>query len=175
MSVPNSDAPYVFDALVVKVPPLAPGIVIVACLPESDTWTASLMECATRHTQKPTAPAAGTTVTFSHVTLTNVSDANDLWIADSNNKTVAFPATGVPFLTTPEPAGGTGVAIDSAGNVWSLNSGSNSVAEFTKTGSVTNSGYTGGGLTTPTALAIDGSGQVWIANSNNSISVFNSS
>ena len=37
--------------------------------------------------------------------------ANHLWIADSNNKTTAFSATGVPFLSTAEPsAGGTGVA-----------------------------------------------------------------
>ena len=48
------------------------------------------------------------------------------------------------------------------------------MAEFTNTGTVTNAGYTGGGLSTPTSLAIDGSGQVWITNANNSISVFGS-
>jgi large repetitive protein len=101
--------------------------------------------------------------------------ANNLWIGDSNNHTSAFSATGTPFLSTPLNAGGTGVAIDSSGNVWSLNAGSNSVAEFTGTGTVLRAGYTGGGLSAPTSLAIDGSGQVWIGNANNSISVFNSS
>jgi hypothetical protein len=101
--------------------------------------------------------------------------ANNLWIADSNNKTAAFSATGVPFLTTPEPEGGASVAIGSSGHVWSLNAGSSSVAEFTNTGTVVNASYTGGELSAPTALAIDGAGQVWIANSGGSISVFNSS
>jgi len=80
----------------------------------------------------------------------------------------------VPYLTTPEAAGGAGVAIDSSGNVWSVNAGSSSVAEFTNTGTVTSSGYTGGGLSAPTSVAIDGLNQVWITNSGGSISVFNS-
>ena len=100
---------------------------------------------------------------------------NQIWIGDGNSTTAAFSATGIPFLSTPAPSGGTGVAIDGSGNVWSLNAGSNSLAEFTSTGTVTNSGYTGGGLSSPTSLAIDGSGQIWITNTNNSISVFGSS
>ena len=72
--------------------------------------------------------------------------ANNLWIGNSNGTTTAYSATGAPFLATPESSGGTGVAIDSSGNVWSLNAGSNSLAKFTNSGSVTNAGYTGGGL-----------------------------
>ena len=102
--------------------------------------------------------------------------ANNLWIGNPNpsNTTSAFMPTGSVLLSTPEGAGGTGVAIDSSENVWSLTSGSDSVAEFTNTGGVTSSGYSGGGLSSPTSLAIDGSDQVWITNSTGSISVFNS-
>jgi ligand-binding sensor domain-containing protein len=98
--------------------------------------------------------------------------ANNIWIGDGDSTTAAFSATGVPFLSTPESSGGTGVAIDSSGNVWSLNAKTGSLSEFTNSGTVTNAGYTGGGLNAPTSLAIDGSGQIWITNSDNSISVF---
>jgi large repetitive protein len=98
--------------------------------------------------------------------------ANDIWIGDGNSTTAAFWATGVPYLSTPEASGGTGVAIDSSGNVWSLNASAGSLSEFTNTGTVTNADITGGGLSTPTSLAIDGAGQIWITNTTNSISVF---
>jgi hypothetical protein len=100
--------------------------------------------------------------------------ANTLWIGDSNNTTAAFLPSGAPYLSTPESAGGAGVAVDSSGNVWSLNAALNSVAEFNNLGTTTNT-YNHGGLSSPTSLAIDGADEVWIANSNNSISVFNSS
>jgi len=102
--------------------------------------------------------------------------ANDLWIGDSNNTTAAFSATGTPYPLSPELGSGSGgVAIDGAGNVWTLNTGSSSVSEFTSKGTVTNGPFTDGGLSAPSALAIDGLDQVWIVNSTNSISVFNSS
>jgi hypothetical protein len=135
-------------------------------------------------------PAAGTSGTYPIVitaqngispnatksfTLTVVS-SSELWIGDSNNTTAAFSVAGAPYLTAPESGSGSGgVAIDSAGNVWSVSQGSNSVAEFADTGTILSSGYTGGGLSAPAAVAVDGSGQVWIVNSSNSISVFNSS
>ena len=97
-----------------------------------------------------------------------------LWIGNPAGTTSAFLQNGAPYLTPANSAGGTGVAIDSAGNVWSLNAASDSVAEFAPDGTITSSGYTGGGLSTSTALAIDGHGQVWITNTGGSISVFNS-
>jgi len=56
-------------------------------------------------------------------------------IGDSNNTTAAFSATGVPYPLSPELGSGSGgVAIDGSGNVWSLNTGSSSVTEFTSKG-----------------------------------------
>jgi hypothetical protein len=123
-----------------------------------------------------TYPGDGSYLTNSSTGQSTYVIANDLWIGDSNNTTAAFSATGVPYPLSPELGSGSGgVAIDGSGNVWSLNTGSSSVTEFTSKGTVTNGPYTDGGLSTPSALAIDGLDQVWIVNSTNSISVFNSS
>jgi len=100
--------------------------------------------------------------------------ANTLWIGNSNSTTAAFAVSGLPYLSTPESSGGTGVAVDSSGNVWSLNPTLNSVAAFNSLSATTNT-YNNGGLSSPTSLAIDGASQVWITNANNSISVFGSS
>jgi predicted outer membrane repeat protein len=101
--------------------------------------------------------------------------ANYIWVGNQGGTTSAFDPLGTPYLSTPEPDGGFGIAIDSGGNVWSVNANSNSIAEFSETGTLINAGYTGGGLSTPAAVAIDGSGRVWITNLNNSVSVFNAS
>jgi sugar lactone lactonase YvrE len=102
--------------------------------------------------------------------------ANNLWIGnpDPSDTTSAFLPTGAPYLTTVGASGGTGVAIDNAGNVWSLNATGNSLSEFTNTGTPTSTSISGGGLSAGTSLAIDGLDQVWITNSGGTISVFNS-
>jgi hypothetical protein len=119
-----------------------------------------------------TAVANSLSTSFS---LTNVI-ANILWIGNSNSQTSAFFDIGTPYLSSAESTGGTGVAIDSSGNVWSLNAGGNTVSEFTSTGSPTSTNISGGGLDAGSSLAIDGSNQVWIPNSSGgTLAVFNSS
>ncbi len=110
------------------------------------------------------------TSTSSSVTLTVTPD--NVWIANGSGSVTGISATGTSVAST--TGGGTGISIDNAGDIWSLNRSASSVAEFSNTGTVINSGYTGAGITTPTALAIDGSGLVWIANSNSTISVLSS-
>jgi hypothetical protein len=67
-------------------------------------------------------------------------------------------------LSTPK-----GIAVDSAGNVWTANSGNNSVSAFSNTGTPLSAlGYTIGSLNVPAAIAIDVSGNAWVANSGNS-------
>ena len=60
-----------------------------------------------------------------------------------------------------------GLAIDSAGNVWTANYGGNSVSEFTNSGVALSgaSGYNNGFYNQPISIAVDGSGNVWTANS----------
>jgi hypothetical protein len=103
----------------------------------------------------------------SSVTLTVVP--NTVWIANSAGTVSAITPSGATVANS--TGGGVGVAIDNSGDIWSINHGGSSIAEFSSNGSVLSSGYTGGGITTPTALALDGSGMVWIANSNSTVSV----
>ena len=105
--------------------------------------------------------------TSSTVTLTVTPD--NVWIANSGGSVTGITSTGTSVAN--KSGGGTGISIDNAGNIWSLNKSASSVAEFSNTGTVLSSGYTGAGISTPTALAIDGAGMVWIANSNSTISV----
>ncbi|MGA2048002.1 MAG: hypothetical protein ABSG96_09920 [Terracidiphilus sp.] len=117
-----------------------------------------------------TAAANSFSTSFS---LTNVI-ANILWIGNTNNQTSAFLDIGTTYLSSAESTGGTGVAIDSSGNVWTLNAGGNTVSEFTSIGSSTSTTISGGGLDAGSSLAVDGLNQVWITNTGGTISAFNS-
>jgi CSLREA domain-containing protein len=108
-------------------------------------------------------------------TLTIVPD-NILWIGNPGGTTSAFMTNGSPYLSTAESYGGTGVAIDSSGNIWSLYAGGDSIAEFSSNGTpASNSPISGPALAGGASLAIDGSNQVWIPNSTGgTLAVFNS-
>jgi len=69
------------------------------------------------------------------------------------------------------------VAVDGPGNIWVANSGNNSITELNPSGvPVSSSGFTGGGLSAPSALAIaPADGNIWVANSgNNSVTELSS-
>jgi subtilase family serine protease len=76
--------------------------------------------------------------------------------------------------TSAVSGGGVGAAVDSGGNLWTINAGGNSVAEFNSNAAIVQSGITGGGISGATGLAIDGSGAIWLVNGNNSVSVVSS-
>ena len=95
---------------------------------------------------------------------------NNVWIANGNNTVSGLSESGAPITSSAAAGGGTAIAIDYAGDIWSLNKAASSVAEFSKTGAVISAGYTGGGINAPSALAIDGAGTVWIGNGNNTLS-----
>jgi hypothetical protein len=57
-----------------------------------------------------------------------------------------------------------GIAIDSAGGVWSVTSATNALAHSTFNGA-TPTTYSGGGLNAPVSVAVDGAGMLWVANS----------
>jgi hypothetical protein len=102
-----------------------------------------------------------------------------VWLGNTNSSLSAFDPTGAAL----SPAGGytggglatipagQGMAFDNAGNVWIANSGNTGISNFFRTGAaVTNTPYTGGGVSNPLALAVDGLGQVWIVNADCSLS-----
>jgi hypothetical protein len=95
-----------------------------------------------------------------------------IWVVNSNGSLSLLDDGGNAVNGSPSSGGGIGAAVDSSGNIWSINASGSSLAKFSNTGSVVSSGYTGGGLTSGTALAIDGAGMVWVVNSNNSVSLF---
>ena len=70
-----------------------------------------------------------------------------------------------------------GIAIDSSDNAWITLTSTNTLVQFSNTGTLNTSGpFSGGGLDYPSAIAIDGSGNLWISNFRNSdISEFSSS
>jgi len=64
-----------------------------------------------------------------------------------------------------------GVAVDTAGNIWTANSGNWTISEFNgSTGAAISpsGGYTGGGLNDPYGIIVDNGPLIWTANENNS-------
>jgi sugar lactone lactonase YvrE len=162
------------------------GICIVIGQPDFSTLTAG----------QPSSPIAignPTGVTF--------DSKGNLWVADnSNNRVLEYKP---PFLTgeaaslvigqtsltgtgDSSPSGGlfgpTGIAFDSGGNLWVVDSGNNRVLEFKSPfsdgesaslviGQPTFGGYVGtttaGGLNSPSYLAFDHSGNLWVTDQGN--------
>lgn len=96
-----------------------------------------------------------------------------VWAANPSGSISEFYGNS-PVNSTAVSGGGIGAAVDNSGNLWTINASGNSVAEFNSSGSLVQSGISGGGISGATGLAIDGSGAIWIVNSNNSVSVISS-
>jgi streptogramin lyase len=66
------------------------------------------------------------------------------------------------------------LAVDASGNIWTANTGNNSVSKILPTGAVAGN-FVGGGLNNPFDIAVDTPGNLWISNFNgNSLSKFTS-
>ena len=97
----------------------------------------------------------------------------NVWVVNGNGTLSKLSNAGAAVSSNSGYAGGgSGIAIDNAGNVWSGTTSGTSVVEFSKAGTLTGT-YTGAGISSPVALAISGS-YVWIANTNNTLSVLQS-
>ena len=141
----------------------------------------------TQITATSPAGAAGTTVDITVTNSTGISNTaqtsatssadqflylpQNVWLVHVDGSLTELSYTGASQGSAPA-AGGSGIAFDAAGNIWSANAGTNKLAEYSKTGAVLNSGFTGGGLNAPAAVAVDGAGQVWVVNGNGSLSAF---
>lgn len=91
---------------------------------------------------------------------------NAVWTT-ANSSALSLTTTASSSVTGGGLNAATGVALDSSGNAWVVNSGNNSLSEFNSAGTaITGStGFTGGALSTPKAIAVDGLGTVWVTNS----------
>jgi arabinogalactan endo-1,4-beta-galactosidase len=132
-----------------------------------------------------TLPASASTATTETITAQYMGDTNFypslsnnqsvrisgqyVWIANGSGSLSEVANSGSALTSSALSGGGTGVAIDAAGYVWSASAAG--LARFSGTGAASGT-YTGGGLSTPSALAIDGTSTLWIANTNNTLSIF---
>jgi len=111
--------------------------------------------------------ASSTYTTYTR-TVSETVGALPLIFVAGNGSVGTLTTSGVGY-TSAVPGGGTGLAVDAGGYVWSIGGGS-SVMQFNMLGVVANT-YSGVGLSGATALAIDGNSQVWIANGNGNLVV----
>jgi hypothetical protein len=95
-----------------------------------------------------------------------------LWVVNTSGSLAGLDDGGNSITTSAASGGGVGAAVDSSGDIWSINIGGNGLSEFNKSGTAMSTSYAGGGLSGASALAIDGSGQIWTANGSGSLSVF---
>ncbi len=97
-------------------------------------------------------------------TLGVLLNTNNVWVANGNGTVSGITNSGTAVTSTAQSGGGTAIAIDNAGDVWSLNKSGSTVSEYSNVGILISGGSTVGGLNAPTALAIDGAGLVWVTN-----------
>ena len=93
------------------------------------------------------------------------------WIINAAGNITGLDAAGKPYVSN-VAGGGLGIAVDNGCTIWTANTTGTSLATFSNFGSLFQTGPSGGGLSTPSALAIDGAGSVWVANGNASVSQF---
>jgi Leucine-rich repeat (LRR) protein len=97
-----------------------------------------------------------------------------VWVLNQGSTLAELSLSGVKMTsagTSATAATCGALAFDSAGDVWAVTSGSNSLAEYTLTGApIAVSGVAAAGVTSPCAVAVDGLDNVWVVNSTNTIS-----
>ncbi len=102
---------------------------------------------------------------------TLVVSGESVWIVDGGGGTSELAGNGFGITSSADAGANVAVAIDNAGNVWSVGAGP--LLEATgQTGIPQHSINSGGGLNTPAGVAIDGNGQVWVTDGNNAVSLF---
>jgi hypothetical protein len=146
--------------------------------PMSYTYTASDLGT---HNFSVTLNTAGTQIVTA--TSSSISGFESVTIGDAvlviipSGALLRFTDAGVET----SPAGGytgggtptTSIAIDSTGDIFSLDNSMSRLVKFSKAGTaLSGSGYTGGGISSPVAVAVDGAGSAWVANGNGTISQF---
>lgn len=110
-------------------------------------------------------------------TLFSIRALNSVWVLNADGTVALLNSSGSSTATAGSAGSSSShgsVAVDAAGNVWSVRSGANAVYAFSRTGTVlAGSGFTGGGVNAPLSVSIDGLGRVWVLNGNNSLTLLN--
>ena len=121
------------------------------------------------------------TATYTPTDTTQYSDATQtvsftvsgesVWIVDGGGGTSELAGNGYGISSSAYSGANQAVAIDNAGNVWTVGTGSTPLEETSQIGTF-QATPTGGGLNLPVGIAIDGNGAIWITNGNNTVSEF---
>jgi subtilisin-like proprotein convertase family protein len=120
----------------------------------------------------PTNPAAWSA---NSAQATLVVSGESVWIVNSGaGGTSELAGNGAGITSSADTGANAAVAIDNAGNVWSVGTGP-LVKETTQVGTAQNTITSGGGLNTPAGVAIDGNGQVWVTDGSGALSLFSNS
>ena len=93
------------------------------------------------------------------------------WIINAAGNLTGLDAAGNAYVSK-VTGGGLGIAVDGGGTIWTANTAGTSLATFSNIGTLYQTGPSGGGLNTPSAIAVDGAGAVWVTNGNSSVSEF---
>lgn len=94
-----------------------------------------------------------------------------VWIVDGGGGTSELAGNGYGISPSAYSGANQAVAIDNAGNVWTVGTGSTPLEETSQVGTQPAT-PTGGGLNLPVGIAIDGNSAVWITNGNGTVSEF---
>jgi hypothetical protein len=168
------------------------------CLWIADTANNRLQRCSTTGTcLTPCGTGSYNSLTLSNPTGLAIDASNNADVVDtSNNRIVQFSSTcvattnfnsGLNNYFSGNGAGGalnnpTGIAVDSSGNIWVVDTGNNRVVKFNSSGvyvSAFGAGYNGvsgatgssgstvGKFNTPTGIAFDASNNLYVVDDNN--------
>ncbi|MGA8108595.1 MAG: hypothetical protein WB974_04130, partial [Acidobacteriaceae bacterium] len=106
--------------------------------------------------------------TSATMTETLTVSGESVWIVNGGGGVSELAGNGAAITSSADSGGTTAAAIDAAGNVWSIGSGTYLLEDISQTGAVQHSIASGGGLDGPSGIAIDGNSQVWVSNAGNS-------
>ena len=159
------------------------------CLWIADTGNNRVQRCSTTGTCTVPAAVVGS---FNGITLSNptgiaIDASNNVDVVDTgNNRVVQFSSTGAATTSfnsatnnyfSGNGAGGalsnpTGIAVDSSGNIWVVDTGNNRVVKFNSSGvyqaAYGSLGAAAGKYNTPTGITIDASNNLYVVDDNNS-------
>ncbi len=98
---------------------------------------------------------------------------DSIWILNGNMQLERLSESGTQLNQTSITATSStlgSIAFDNLGNAWVVGNADNDVYKYSASAASLSTGFSGGGVNSPTGIAIDGLGNAWIANGNNTVS-----
>jgi DNA-binding beta-propeller fold protein YncE len=173
ISVTQSGLTYSIGANSLLVGPLAgSNSVVLAVAPKSATWTATTNASWLHLNLADQSGTGSTNLVFSYYANTGATRSGTLTIAGQTFTVTQAGSTYVPArlvgaLVSSGLSNPSGVAVDSAGNIYAADNSHNAIKKWTLTNNSIST-LVSSGLSAPFDVAVDGAGNVYIADSQNS-------